>query len=164
MDDDPMNYHPSTSSSTHPRFALRPRALQSAAALPLSSLAPSSSGDNILAATLLDISSASSMSASSSGDQAQQPQSKSEQDLARYLATSNPPQAQGDASLSREETLLHRDFRLAPGRLQLARRGDVQQQRQRGADGHVALVGRHPRREHHRHAQHEHCPHPCRPR
>jgi hypothetical protein len=50
------------------------------------------------------------MSASSSRDQAQQPQSKSEQDLARYLATSNlTPQAQGDASLSREETLLHRD-------------------------------------------------------
>ncbi|KAJ7215205.1 hypothetical protein B0H12DRAFT_356404 [Mycena haematopus] len=103
MHEDPssMNYHtlPAQPTST---LGLRPRAPHSA--LPLSSLASgSSSGGSALASTILDISNSNSSNPIADQDQAQ-PQSKSEQDLAHYLATSNPSQSQ---PLNREQTLLH---------------------------------------------------------
>ncbi|KAF8210802.1 hypothetical protein K438DRAFT_2046526 [Mycena galopus ATCC 62051] len=115
MREEPMNYHHSSSLA----LGLRPRAPHSG--IPLSSLASSSGGSgNILAATILDIST-SSPSSHSIADSAQ-PQSKSEQDLAHYLATSNPSQSSQSSShsgshgahsdshaqapLNREQTLL----------------------------------------------------------
>ncbi|KAJ6472031.1 hypothetical protein C8R45DRAFT_1164800 [Mycena sanguinolenta] len=98
-DGSPMNYHTLPGQTV----SSRPRAPHSA--LPLSSLASSSGGGNILASTILDISAPNSSSSLGDRDQAQ-PQSKSEQDLAHYLATSNPNPTQSQA-LNREQTLLH---------------------------------------------------------
>ncbi|KAF7345635.1 C2H2-type domain-containing protein [Mycena venus] len=103
----PMNYHNLPSSMHSPSLGLRPRAPHST--LPLSSLASSNSGGNLLASTILDLSTSIASSNSPSSDQAPasaQPLSKSEQDLAHYLATSNPTHSQ---SLNREPTL-HTSF------------------------------------------------------
>ncbi|KAF7371259.1 Zinc finger protein MSN4 [Mycena sanguinolenta] len=101
-DSPPMNYHTPPGQTTS-GLGLCPRAPHSA--LPLSSLASSTSGGNILASTILDISASNSSNSPEDRDQAQ-PQSKSEQDLAHYLATSNPNPIQSQA-LNREQTLLH---------------------------------------------------------
>ncbi|KAK6977690.1 C2H2-type domain-containing protein [Favolaschia claudopus] len=107
-DDPAPNYQSfSGQNSSMQSLGLRPRAPHGG--LPLSSLASSSNDENMLAATLLDLSSATPSSSANAGsssiaDQAAAPQSKSEQDLAHYLATSNSAQR---SSLGREQTLLN---------------------------------------------------------
>src|ERR1700761_6988572 len=80
-----LNYRdlPGPSAAVH--SGLHPRA--SSGTTPLSSLASSSGGGNILASTILDIPATPTVPASSSSDSVSsqaQPQSKSDQDLARY--------------------------------------------------------------------------------
>ncbi|KAK7031912.1 hypothetical protein R3P38DRAFT_829818 [Favolaschia claudopus] len=106
-DDPAPNYQSfSGQNSSMQSLGLRPRAPHGG--LPLSSLAGGSNDENMLAATLLDLSSATpptNAGSSSIADQAAAaPQSKSEQDLAHYLATSNSAQR---SSLGREQTLLN---------------------------------------------------------
>ncbi|CAK5273484.1 unnamed protein product [Mycena citricolor] len=96
-------YGPPSRSAGQTAYSLHPRA--PSGAIPLSSLMGSSAGSGtLLASTLLDIPSSSSLHASAA-EPASNSLTKSEQDLAQYLATTNQAE-HGDHGLSREPTLM----------------------------------------------------------